>query len=169
MARRTHIATWRKTIISAAVTVGLAVGLPPASVSAPTTPSNPSASPGDDETDATTSNTSGTVGISARVVGIHVVSDAAERRLRRDISPKLSALADDFRACYRTHALGDSEADRTIHVDWTVTTDGEPVDVTVFTSHTGLEGCIARSLTGISFASVEDRHPRVRVAVDFSS
>ena len=149
----------------------LAIGGAESASSAPASPSSTPASPpvsAESDDDAPSASHSGPVAVSTRVSSINVVSDADERRMRRDIAPKLADRADEFLACYRTHALGHTSPDRTIHVDWTITTGGEAVDVTVFSSHDAIQPCIARAVSGETFAHVDDRHPRVRVELSFA-
>lgn len=91
------------------------------------------------------------------VRGVNVVTPARERRMRRDIAGRLADRRSALRGCLNRGS------ETTVTVDWTITTDGEAVDVTAFTDNRRVEGCLTRTIEGLRFASLADRHPRARV------
>ena len=107
-----------------------------------------------------------TDGASIYVNGVHSVASSVERYMARDIARKLRLEHAAFSRCWSRHARG-ADPDRRITVDFTVTTDGIPVGVTVFTKHERAKSCIKSVIRGKSFKAAPDRHPRARVELYF--
>ena len=142
------------------LSAGLVVGLPGSSEGAPTGGDEPL----ERADDAAPEPAVG--GPTVAVSGVHAVAPDVERYMAKDIARKLRAKKGGFARCYRRHARG-SQPDRRITVDFTVTTDGAAVGLSVFTKHQRAKSCIKSVISGISFAPAPDRHPRARVDLYF--